>query len=194
MTFFEKLQDKLSQLREAREALDSLRADAAERRRQEEAEAARLRQLQLIQRLEVMRQQKREFLEYKRLMVYEQTMQYQQQYQAQPSAGYQPNEYSAGCQDPQIGQLPLTHHAAPLSDYPNLPGLATAGPVMAYQIPFQEANAHSVVKAAAATTNYAECHPIGYPSPAYQTIPGVQDSYNLRRKSLPLLSLQLLFL
>uniref|UniRef100_A0A183ARE9 Hrs_helical domain-containing protein n=1 Tax=Echinostoma caproni TaxID=27848 RepID=A0A183ARE9_9TREM len=80
------LQDKLTQLREAREALDALRQEHAARRQLEEQEAARLRQLQMMQKLEVMRQQKRDSLEYKRRMALEQTMQYQQQYQSQTHA------------------------------------------------------------------------------------------------------------
>ncbi|THD20278.1 Hepatocyte growth factor-regulated tyrosine kinase substrate [Fasciola hepatica] len=81
--YFEGLQDKLTQIREAREALDALRLEHSARRQLEEQEAARIRQLQMMQKLEVMRQQKRDTLEYKRRMALEQTMQYQQQYQSQ---------------------------------------------------------------------------------------------------------------
>ncbi|CAL8090354.1 unnamed protein product [Calicophoron daubneyi] len=110
--YFEGLQDKLSQLREAREALDALRLDHAARRQMEEQEAARLRQLQMMQKLEIMRQQKRTTLEYKRRMALEQTMQYQQKYQLQ----HQPNMQSV---DPVTG-LPLT---LPMTTYqsPNYP-------------------------------------------------------------------------
>ncbi|KAF8568934.1 hypothetical protein P879_03448 [Paragonimus westermani] len=81
--YFEGLQDKLTQLREAREALDALRQEHVARRQLKEQEAARLRQLQMMQKLELMRQQKRDALEYQRRMAMEQTMQYQQQYQQQ---------------------------------------------------------------------------------------------------------------
>ncbi|CAH8870765.1 unnamed protein product [Trichobilharzia szidati] len=78
--YFEKLQDKLNQIREAREALDALRHDHAIRKQLEEQEAARLRQLQIMQKLEAMRQQKRDSLEYKLRMTLKQNMQYQQEF------------------------------------------------------------------------------------------------------------------
>lgn len=59
LAYFEKMQDKLNQIREAREALDALRHDHAVRKQIEEQEAARMRQLQIMQKLEAMRQQKR---------------------------------------------------------------------------------------------------------------------------------------
>ncbi|KAH8864512.1 Hepatocyte growth factor-regulated tyrosine kinase substrate [Schistosoma japonicum] len=79
-SYFEKLQDKLNQIREAREALDALRHDHAVRKQMEEQEAARIRQLQIMQKLEAMRQQKRDTLEYKLRMTLKQNMQYQQEY------------------------------------------------------------------------------------------------------------------
>ncbi|CAH8672578.1 unnamed protein product [Schistosoma haematobium] len=78
--YFEKMQDKLNQIREAREALDALRHDHAVRKQIEEQEAARMRQLQIMQKLEAMRQQKRDTLEYKLRMTLKQNMQYQQEY------------------------------------------------------------------------------------------------------------------
>ncbi|CAH8643815.1 unnamed protein product [Heterobilharzia americana] len=74
--YFEKLQDKLNQIREAREALDALRHDYAVRKQLEEQEAARMRQLQIMQKLEAMRQQKRDSLEYKLRIALKQNMQY----------------------------------------------------------------------------------------------------------------------
>uniref|UniRef100_A0A3Q0KJA7 Hepatocyte growth factor-regulated tyrosine kinase substrate n=1 Tax=Schistosoma mansoni TaxID=6183 RepID=A0A3Q0KJA7_SCHMA len=78
--YFEKMQDKLNQIREAREALDALRHDHAVRKQIEEQEATRMRQLQIMQKLEAMRQQKRDTLEYKLRMTLKQNMQYQQEY------------------------------------------------------------------------------------------------------------------
>ncbi|CAH8578227.1 unnamed protein product [Schistosoma turkestanicum] len=78
--YFEKMQDKLNQIREAREALDALRHDHAVRKQMEEQEAARMRQQQIMQKLEAMRQQKRDTLEYKLRMTLKQNMQYQQEF------------------------------------------------------------------------------------------------------------------
>ncbi|KAF6775501.1 hypothetical protein AHF37_04719 [Paragonimus kellicotti] len=103
--YFESLQDKLTQLREAREALDALRQEHVARRLLKEQEAARLRQLQMMQKLELMRQQKRDALEYQRRMAMEQTIQYQQQYQQQQQhSKSQPFPSSV---DPNTG-LPMT--------------------------------------------------------------------------------------
>ncbi|CAH8493643.1 unnamed protein product [Dicrocoelium dendriticum] len=94
---FERLQDKLTQLREAREALNALREEHALRRQLEEQEAARLRQLQMMQKLEEMRQQKRDTLEYRRRLAMEQTLHYQQQYQPEAqSAASRPIDQITG--------------------------------------------------------------------------------------------------
>ncbi|CAH8614921.1 unnamed protein product [Heterobilharzia americana] len=91
--YFEKLQDKLNQIREAREALDALRHDYAVRKQLEEQEAARMRQLQIMQKLEAMRQQKRDSLEYKLRIALKQNMQYQQEFGV-PQQQQQPMPYT----------------------------------------------------------------------------------------------------
>ncbi|XP_012941341.1 hepatocyte growth factor-regulated tyrosine kinase substrate isoform X2 [Aplysia californica] len=65
-SYYEGLQDKLTQLRDAREALDSLREEHREKRRREAEELERQRQIQMMQKLEVMRQKKHEYLEMQR--------------------------------------------------------------------------------------------------------------------------------
>ncbi|XP_025078663.1 hepatocyte growth factor-regulated tyrosine kinase substrate-like [Pomacea canaliculata] len=65
-SYFEGLQDKLTQLRDAREALDSLREEHREKRRRELEEMERQRQIQMMQKLEIMRQKKHEYLEMQR--------------------------------------------------------------------------------------------------------------------------------
>eukprot|EP00096_Caligus_rogercresseyi_P005564 TRINITY_DN2137_c0_g1_i1.p1 TRINITY_DN2137_c0_g1~~TRINITY_DN2137_c0_g1_i1.p1 ORF type:complete len:708 (+),score=268.56 TRINITY_DN2137_c0_g1_i1:229-2352(+) len=64
--YYEGLQDKLVQVKDARAALDALREEERERKRREAEEAERLRQAQMQEKLEVMRKQKQEFLQYQR--------------------------------------------------------------------------------------------------------------------------------
>lgn len=63
---FERLQDKLTQVKDARAALDALREEHREKLRQEAEEAERLRQLQMAHKLEIMRKKKQEYLQYQR--------------------------------------------------------------------------------------------------------------------------------
>ncbi|KAK8734099.1 hypothetical protein OTU49_006016 [Cherax quadricarinatus] len=63
---FERLQDKISQVRDARAALEALREEHRDRVRREREEQERLRQIQMMQKLEIMRKKKQEYLEYQR--------------------------------------------------------------------------------------------------------------------------------
>ncbi|CAF3634192.1 unnamed protein product [Adineta steineri] len=65
-TYYENLQDKLTQLKDAREALNALRMEHNERKQQETLERERQRQIQLAQKLDFMKQKKQEYLEYQR--------------------------------------------------------------------------------------------------------------------------------
>lgn len=56
--YYEKLQDKLSQIKDAREALDALREDHEEKLRQQAEETERQRQIMMAQKLEIMRKKK----------------------------------------------------------------------------------------------------------------------------------------
>lgn len=62
---FERLQDKLTQVKDARAALDSLREEHLEKLRREAEEAERSRQMQMMHKLEIMRKKKQEFLQVK---------------------------------------------------------------------------------------------------------------------------------
>ncbi|XP_064107517.1 hepatocyte growth factor-regulated tyrosine kinase substrate-like isoform X1 [Macrobrachium nipponense] len=63
---YERLQDKISQVRDARAALEALREEHNERLRREREEQERIRQMQMMQKLEIMRKKKQEYLEYQR--------------------------------------------------------------------------------------------------------------------------------
>ncbi|XP_050695341.1 hepatocyte growth factor-regulated tyrosine kinase substrate-like isoform X2 [Eriocheir sinensis] len=63
---FERLQDKISQVRDARAALEALREEHRDRVRREREEQERIRQMQMMQKLEIMRKKKQEYLEYQR--------------------------------------------------------------------------------------------------------------------------------
>ncbi|XP_060522898.1 hepatocyte growth factor-regulated tyrosine kinase substrate isoform X2 [Cylas formicarius] len=63
---YERLQDKLTQVKDARAALDALREEHREKLRREAEEAERQRQLQMAHKLEIMRKKKQEYLQYQR--------------------------------------------------------------------------------------------------------------------------------
>ncbi|KAJ8910710.1 hypothetical protein NQ315_002075 [Exocentrus adspersus] len=64
--YFERLQDKLTQVKDARAALDALREEHREKLQREAEEAERQRQLQMAHKLEIMRKKKQEYLQYQR--------------------------------------------------------------------------------------------------------------------------------
>lgn len=86
---YERLQDKLTQVKDARAALDDLRAEHREKLRREAEEAERQRQLQMAQKLEIMRKKKQEYLQYQRQLAIqriqeqEREMQMRQEHQKQ---------------------------------------------------------------------------------------------------------------
>ncbi|XP_045475919.1 hepatocyte growth factor-regulated tyrosine kinase substrate [Harmonia axyridis] len=92
---FERLQDKLNQVKDARAALDALREEHREKLRREAEEAERLRQIQMAQKLEIMRKKKQEYLQYQRQLVLqrvqeqEREMQMRQEQQKQVFMGGQ---------------------------------------------------------------------------------------------------------
>lgn len=63
---YEKLQDKLTQVKDSRAALDVLREEHAERLRRAAEQAELQRQLQMAHKLDVMRKKKQEYLQYQR--------------------------------------------------------------------------------------------------------------------------------
>lgn len=66
---YERLQDKLTQVKDARAALDALREEHQEKLRRQAEEAERQRQLQMAHKLDIMRKKKQEYLQYQRLVV-----------------------------------------------------------------------------------------------------------------------------
>ncbi|KRT79297.1 hypothetical protein AMK59_6930 [Oryctes borbonicus] len=64
--FYERLQDKLTQVKESRAALDALREEHRQKLKREAEEAERQRQLQMAHKLEIMRKKKQEYLQYQR--------------------------------------------------------------------------------------------------------------------------------
>ncbi|KAK9704184.1 VHS domain [Popillia japonica] len=63
---YERLQDKLAQVKDARAALDALREEHRLKLKREAEEAERQRQLQMAHKLEIMRKKKQEYLQYQR--------------------------------------------------------------------------------------------------------------------------------
>ncbi|CAH3040159.1 unnamed protein product [Pocillopora meandrina] len=112
-TKYEALQVKLGLVHEARASLDEMREQHREKVRQQELEQDMLRRMQIEQKLELMRQQKAEYLAYQqrlqaeRQAVIEQQQQQQQrlqyQRQMQPSQQQQQSPY-AGVQYPSTGE------------------------------------------------------------------------------------------
>lgn len=64
--YYERLQDKLAQVKDARAALDALREEHRQKLKREAEEAERQRQLQMAHKLEIMRKKKQEYLQYQR--------------------------------------------------------------------------------------------------------------------------------
>ncbi|BFZ17707.1 hypothetical protein BsWGS_20747 [Bradybaena similaris] len=111
-SYYEGLQDKLTQLRDAREALDSLREEHREKRRREAEELERQRQIQMMQKLEVMRQKKHEYLEMQRQLALqrlqeqerEMAARFEQQKQLTHMRQIQAFGYPQGYPQPMMGQ------------------------------------------------------------------------------------------
>ena len=96
---FEGLQDKLNEIRDSRAALDSLREEHREQKRREAEELEQLRQQQMAQKLDIMRKQKQEYLQYQRQVALQriqdqeremQMRKEQQKYGVQPQPSWQP--------------------------------------------------------------------------------------------------------
>ncbi|XP_078690511.1 hepatocyte growth factor-regulated tyrosine kinase substrate-like isoform X4 [Branchiostoma floridae x Branchiostoma belcheri] len=114
-SYYESLQDKLTQIQDARQALDALRVDYQERLRREAEERERQRQIQMAQKLELMRQKKQEYLEYQRQIALqrmqeqerEMQLRLEQQKQEQQMRQYQ-QQFPMGSiqQQPMPGQYP----------------------------------------------------------------------------------------
>lgn len=91
---FERLQDKLTQVKDAREALDALREEHREKLRREAEEAERQRQLQMAHKLEIMRKKKQEYLQYQRQLALQRIQ--EQEREMQMRQEQQKHQYLAG--------------------------------------------------------------------------------------------------
>lgn len=103
--YYERLQEKLTRLREAREALDVLRDEHKEKQRQEAEERHRVMQMQVVAKLDSLRMKKREYLEYQRQIAFQQ-MQAQEQEMLRRKQMYQPYSYVPGYAMGMPGQVP----------------------------------------------------------------------------------------
>ncbi|KAM7448598.1 hypothetical protein ABFA07_003502 [Porites harrisoni] len=144
---YEALQVKLGLVREARSSLESMREQHREKVRQQELEQDMLRRMQIEQKLELMRQQKAEYLAYQQRLQTErqaaieqqqqqQRMQYQRQMQQQqypyagvqyPPAGdsspyssltYVPSNQGYNTQNPPSAYTPAVHPGSQVPDAP----------------------------------------------------------------------------
>lgn len=140
---YEALQVKLGLVREARTSLEEMREQHREKVRQQELEQDMLRRMQIEQKLELMRQQKAEYLAYQQRLQAErqavieqqqqqQRLQYQRQMQQQqqPYAGVQ---YPAGDSSPysSLNYVPNTQGYNPQ----NPPGAYSPAVPQGYQVP-----------------------------------------------------------
>lgn len=126
--YYERLQEKLTRLREAREALDVLREEHREKLRLEAEERHHEKQLQMVAKLDALRLRKREYLEHQRQIAYQQ-MQAQEQelVRRKQMSTYQPFAYVPGSL--QAGQR--------VSGPPGLPGQSPFMPIQQMGAPQQ---------------------------------------------------------
>lgn len=151
---YERLQDKLTQVKDARAALDDLRQEHYDKLRREAEEAERLRQMQMANKLDIMRKKKQEYLQYQRQLAlqriqeqeHEMAMRQEQQKQhymlaQQPGApsylppgavppGYHPHHPLHMAGQP-TGNSPT--HGAPYVGGATLPGHTTTGTYPTFQ-------------------------------------------------------------
>lgn len=92
--YYERLQDKLTQVKDARAALDALREEHREKMRREAEEAERQRQLQMAHKLEIMRKKKQEYLQYQRQLALQRIQ--EQEREMQMRQEQQKQQYSIG--------------------------------------------------------------------------------------------------
>ncbi|XP_064462883.1 hepatocyte growth factor-regulated tyrosine kinase substrate-like isoform X3 [Ornithodoros turicata] len=101
--YYEGLQDKLSQIRDARAALDALREEHNEQLRRQAEEADRQRQIQMAHKLHIMREKKREYLQYQHQLALQKMQEQEREMQMRQEMHKQ--QYYMGYGQPQ-GPLP----------------------------------------------------------------------------------------
>ena len=146
--YFEGLQDKLTQIKDARGALDALREEHRLAELQEKQEAQRKKQIQMAQKLQILRKQKQESLQYQRELALsriqeqerEMQLRLEQQKQQYKMANY-PSSLTGYVDVTPTGQIspsrPMTYPNEPVA---NLPG----NPQMLYSYPMGATGTYSV--------------------------------------------------
>lgn len=141
---YEALQVKLGLVREARSSLDEMRKQHREKVRQQELEQDTLRRLQIEEKLELMRQQKAEYLAYQqrlqaeRQATIEQQQQQQQRVQYQRPIQMQQYHYTAGGDSSPYSSLnytPITLASSQPYTPQNAPASYTSAVPQGYQVP-----------------------------------------------------------
>lgn len=147
---FEALQVKLGLVREARSSLEEMREQHREKVRQQELEQDMLRRMQIEQKLELMRQQKAEYLAYQQRLQTErqavieqqqqqqQRLQYQRQMQQQQQIPYGGIQYPpAGDSSPysSLTYVPMTASSTQPYNPQNAPAGYTPAVPPGYQVP-----------------------------------------------------------
>lgn len=107
--YYERLQDKLTQVKDARAALDALREEHRLKLKREAEEAERQRQLQMAHKLEIMRKKKQEYLQYQRQLAIQRIQ--EQEREMQMRQEQQKHQYSMI--NPQFGYIGSPVHASP---------------------------------------------------------------------------------
>lgn len=119
--YYERLQDKLTQVKEARGALDALREEHREKLRRQAEEAERQRQLQMAQKLEIMRKKKQEYLQYQRQLalqrIQEQEREMQMRQEQQKQQYLMGPQYGSFLGSPVHGQQFPPNTAPPIAGY-----------------------------------------------------------------------------
>ncbi|XP_018323996.1 hepatocyte growth factor-regulated tyrosine kinase substrate [Agrilus planipennis] len=140
--YYERLQDKLTQVKDARAALDALREEHREKLRKQAEEAERQRQQQMAHKLEIMRKKKQEYLQYQRQLALQRIQ--EQEREMQMRQEQQKQQYLVGSQfgtfsgspahnqpfpPPQpSNSVPYNYSYPQMSLPPNMPGPASGGP------------------------------------------------------------------
>lgn len=103
--WYERLQDKLTQIKDSRAALDVLRQEHQEKLRQQAEELERQRQMQMAYKLELMRKKKQEYLQYQRQLALQRIQ--EQEREMKMHQDQQKVMYHMGVQSPY--QTPTTY-------------------------------------------------------------------------------------
>lgn len=114
---YERLQDKLTQVKDARAALDDLRQEHYDKLRRQAEDAERLRQMQMANKLDIMRKKKQEYLQYQRQLALQRIQ--EQEHEMAMRQEQQKQQYMLAQQPSATGYLPPG--AAPPGYHPHHP-------------------------------------------------------------------------